>query len=197
MHYLKVPLFSFPHDLQGIPTGDLGQVVLYECKVRYNRLEHRFVIHRLRVASGHIGHGNSRWTWPWNGERMVSWGPHSKVVRLRLITCILPGQRTMGWNATLNRSALSSFEPTLQSRSMIYTIHGFTAGVFTHSKKCDPLFHHHTRLWPAAPFSALLAQISQITRQRSSTWNRAPWDQERTHAPVSQKLKSLAYIYNL
>ena len=30
-----------------------------------------------------------------------------------------------------NRLALSSFEPTLQSRSMTYIIHGFTAGVFT------------------------------------------------------------------
>ena len=62
MHYLKVPLFSFPHDLQGIPTSDLGQVVLYEGKVRYNGLKHCFVIHRLGVAPGHIGHGDGRWT---------------------------------------------------------------------------------------------------------------------------------------
>ena len=27
MHYLKVPLFSFPHDLQGVPTSDLGQTL--------------------------------------------------------------------------------------------------------------------------------------------------------------------------
>ena len=38
MHYLKVPLFSFPHDLQGIPTSNLGQVVLYEGKVRDQRV---------------------------------------------------------------------------------------------------------------------------------------------------------------
>ena len=62
MHYLKVPLFSFPHDLQGIPTSNLGQVVLYEGKVRNNGLEHCFVIHRLGVAPGHIGHSDSRWT---------------------------------------------------------------------------------------------------------------------------------------
>ena len=62
MHYLKVPLFSFPHDLQGVPTGDLGKVVLYEGEVRYNGLEHCFVIHRLGVAPGHIGHGDGRWT---------------------------------------------------------------------------------------------------------------------------------------
>ena len=63
---------------------------------------------------------------------MVNWGPHSKVVRLRLITCILPGQPTMGkyYNKSAKLSAL--FEPTLQSRSMIYTLHGFTAGVFTY-----------------------------------------------------------------
>ena len=38
----------------------------------------------------------------------------------------------MGVKYTNNRSALSSFEPTLSGRSMIYTIHGFTAGVFTY-----------------------------------------------------------------
>jgi len=60
MHYLKMPLFSFPHDLQCVSTCDLRQVVLYECKVRNYRLEHGFFVHRHGVASGHIGHGERR-----------------------------------------------------------------------------------------------------------------------------------------
>ena len=58
MHYLKVPLFSFPHDLQCVSTCDLRHVVLYECKVRCNWLVHGLFVHRRGVASGHIGHGD-------------------------------------------------------------------------------------------------------------------------------------------
>ena len=92
----KVPLFSFPHDLQGITTRDLGHVVLYESEIRNNRLIDCFIVHRHGVAPGCARHGKCRWTWPWSGERMVNWGPHSKVAKLRLITCILPGQPQMG-----------------------------------------------------------------------------------------------------
>ena len=94
VRYLKVPLFSFPHDLQCVSTCDLCKVVLYEREVCNYWLIHCLIIHGLGVAPGCIRHGDDR-TWPWNGERKVSWGPHSKVVRLRLITCILSGQPPM------------------------------------------------------------------------------------------------------
>ena len=102
MHYLKVPLFSFPHDLQGITTRDLGHVVLYESEIRNNRLIYCFIIHRHGIAPGCAWHGKCRWTWPWDGERMVSWGPHSKVAKLRLITCIFTGQPPMLWYNGVN-----------------------------------------------------------------------------------------------
>ena len=108
MHYLKVPPFSFPHDLQGITTRDLGHVVLYESEIRNNRLIYCFIIHRHGVAPGCAWHGKCRWTWPWNGERMVNWGPHSKVAKLRLITCILPGQPPMGLGTTSTTAKLSA-----------------------------------------------------------------------------------------
>ena len=108
MHYLKVPLFSFPHDLQGITTRDLGHVVLYESEIRNNGLIYCFIIHRHGVAPGCAWHGKCRWTWPWDGERMVSWGPHSKVAKLRLITCILPGQPPMGLDTTSTTAKLSA-----------------------------------------------------------------------------------------
>ena len=59
-------------------------------------------------------------------------------MRLRLITCILQGRPTM-WYFTngVTYKPLSTwhcFEPTLQSSTMICTIHGFTAGVFTQTK---------------------------------------------------------------
>ena len=67
---------------------------------------------------------------------MVSWGPHSKVAKLRLITCILAGQPTIvtitsGAKPQCKPLALGTFEPTLQGSNVIYTIHGFTAGAFT------------------------------------------------------------------
>ena len=67
---------------------------------------------------------------------MVSWGPHSKVAKLRLITCILAGQPTIvtitsGAKPQCKPLALGTFEPTLQGSYVIYTIHGFTAGAFT------------------------------------------------------------------
>ena len=44
------------------------------------------------------------------------------------------------------------FEPTLQSRSMIYTIHGFTAGVLTLGVLFESSEHRlsHSELWGAA-----------------------------------------------
>ena len=51
------------------------------------------------------------------------------------IFCILQGQPTMWvkhlWGDLEPVSGQHCFEPTLSGRSMIYTIHGFTAGVFT------------------------------------------------------------------
>ena len=64
---------------------------MYDCEVCYIWLSSS---NRHRVTPGWVGHSDG-WTWPWDGEWEVGWGPHGLVVRLRLITYSLPGQPPM------------------------------------------------------------------------------------------------------
>ena len=72
------------------------------------------------------------------GEREIGWGAHGKVVRLRLITCSLTGQPTIGylhlWGKTTNKlTAKPSSFLNRRCRVSILNLYdmGFTAGVFT------------------------------------------------------------------